>query len=103
MAYSETNPLRRKELFNRQKKVDVLIAKTLDSLEDYEPGTEEYEDRLKVVERLNKLKASGQQRVSWDTIVTVLGQLLGILIVVLHERSHVIVTKAFSIVGKNRA
>lgn len=89
-------------MFNRQTKVDVLITKTLDSMDNHEPGSEAYEDRLKVVERLTKLKASGRQRVSWDTIITVLGQLIGILIVVLHERSHVITTKAFNIFGKNR-
>ena len=51
-------------MFNRQTKVDVLITKTLDSMDNHEPGSEAYEDRLKVVERLTKLKASGRQRVS---------------------------------------
>lgn len=89
-------------MFNRHKDVDELITKHLDSMKNHEPGSDAYENRLKVVERLTKLKASGQQKVSWDTIITVLGQLIGILIVVLHERSHVITTKAFNIFGKNR-
>lgn len=81
----------------KKSKVDMLIDMHLASMENHEPGTDEYEDRLKVVERLTKLKATGQQKVSWDTIVSTLGTLFGILIVVLHERSHVITTKAFTI------
>ncbi len=86
----------------KKTKVDKLIELHLDSMENHEPGSDEYENRLKVVERLTKLKASGQQRVSWDTIISTLGSLIGILIVVLHERSHVITTKAFNIFGKSR-
>lgn len=81
----------------KKTKVDVLIDMHLASMENHEPGTDAYEDRLKVVERLTKLKASGRQQVSWDTIISTLGTLFGILIVVIHERSHVITTQAFKI------
>lgn len=87
--------------FSKQKKkVNELIDATLLSMMAYDPDTKEYQDRLAVVEKLSTLKASGQQRISLDTIVIVLGNVFVTLIVVLAERESVITSKAFSFIGR---
>jgi hypothetical protein len=67
--------------------------------------TEEYNKVLDKLERLYKLRAPEPEPtkpVSMDTIVAVAGNLAGIILIINHERVHVIGTKALGFVGKFR-
>jgi hypothetical protein len=65
--------------------------------------SKEYAKKVKNLERLYVLKIkSDRQGISPDTIVIVLGNLLGILIVVGYERAHVIGSRAINMAGKLR-
>lgn len=83
--------------FDRMKPhpVDLPIKQVLDEMEMSDPEAEKYSDYVDYLERLHKLKREERQTlVSPDTVVVVLGNLLGILIIVGYEQKHVITSKA---------
>jgi len=83
--------------------VESQIAATLQEMDNFDVTSEDYQKRLAVVERLNKLQSTtSSSKVSPDTIAIVAGNLLGIVIVLSYENSHVIVTKAWNNIIKPR-
>lgn len=53
------------------------------------------------IDRLQKLKESNTpQKLSPDTLAIVIGNFLGIAVIVGHERAHVVTSKAFQLLGK---
>lgn len=87
-------------------KTDVLedtIAAALKQLIDTPLGTEEYATMVNQVTKLYELKKSNaSQRVSPDTMWTVIGNLTGILLILNYERAHVVTSKAIGFVLKPR-
>jgi len=76
---------------------DEPIARVLLSMDTYGPDEPEYDDLLKRLQELTKMKAETTKPkfgVSPDTLAIVAGNLAGILIVVMYEHSHVMVSKA---------
>lgn len=65
-----------------------------------EPKDPAYEETLEKIERLHKLRAHEKDgfKVSPDTLVLVLGNLVGILLIMNYEKLDVISTKAFSFI-----
>lgn len=81
--------------------LDAPIDKLLSEMETYSPETSEYKNAIKQLDRLMKMKAkSGRKQVSPDTILIVVGNLLGIGIIVIYEQKHVLVSKALSYILK---
>ena len=82
---------------NKPELIDTQITAVLNRMSDLGlENTEEYSKLLVYLERLNETKAKNRpSRVSGDTIAIVLGNLLGILIIVMYEQKHVLSTKAF--------
>ena len=79
-----------------QKALDHLIDDVTEHMDACGPGTEEYEQLLKQLERLMKLKQQDKPKpISRDTMLLVGGNILGILIVVAYEHTHVVTSKAF--------
>lgn len=68
-----------------------------------ESSTEEY---AKMVDQLSKLyllkEIDSKKRVSPDTMATVAANLIGIILIVGHERVHVVTSKALNFVMKLR-
>jgi len=85
-------------LFNRNESSDLdeAIIKLKLELETYGPGDPEWDTHLDRLERLIELrsKTMPRTRISPDTMAMVVGNLLGILIIVGYEHSHVMVSKA---------
>lgn len=87
-------------MFGRTKKPDVLaldepIEKVLESLKTYDTTDAEFSDSLEYLERLAKLKSEkDQSRVDPNQIILVVGNLVGILVVVAYEQKHVWTSKA---------
>jgi len=80
-------------------KLQVAIDTLLDRI-----ATEEYdfEETSKIVDQVTKLmklkESNTPKRPSPDTMILVLGNLLGIVIIIGHERANVITTKALGFV-----
>lgn len=74
-----------------------LITTIQNEMATFATDSEEYKTRLSSLERLYTLKQQeAPKRLSRDTMATVAANVLGILMIVSHERVHVITSKAFS-------
>jgi len=80
--------------------VDEPIARVLTEMNTYGPENPEFEKNLTYLERLQELKAGERRhfRVSPDTIALVLGNLAGIVIIVVYENKHVMTSKAMGFI-----
>jgi hypothetical protein len=77
------------------------IDKLLESMDSFGPEDPEYATHLAHLERLTAMKANcRRKRVSPDQMALVLGNLLGIVIIVAYEQKHVMVSKATNFVMK---
>lgn len=83
--------------------LDVLIERVVSDMELYGPDSEEYTNLVKHLESLNRMKSQKWwTRMSWDTVLIVLGNLLGILIIVAYEERNVITSKALTMTQKTK-
>jgi hypothetical protein len=80
--------------------VDEPMERVLTEMNTTGPGKPEFATQLNYLERLHKLKTEQRQKskVSPDTIVMVLGNLAGILIIVAYENKHVLTSKGMSFI-----
>lgn len=82
-------------------KLDEVIDHAVSELASYNADSEEY---AKIVDRLTELYAlksnEKTDRISKDTLIMVAGNLLGIVVIVGHERAHVVTSKALNLIGK---
>jgi hypothetical protein len=82
----------RKQSILKESIDDVLIK-----MRTEDPSSEEYSQLLNKLERLIRLKDDeSSNRVSSDTMAIVVGNLLGILIIVSYERNHVMVSRGIN-------
>jgi hypothetical protein len=95
-------------LFSRKKtdeqtELDKTIADLEAQMRTYDPDSEAYGTLVNRLERLVKLQErNASKRISPDTLLIVGGNILGIVIIVAHERANVITSKALSFAGKLR-
>lgn len=92
-------------MFGRFRKPDPLkttIAEILTDMQGFNAESPEYERLLARVERLKKLQTTDRRwwHVSPDTLAVVAGNILGILIIVGYERTHVMTTRAKEYIQK---
>ncbi len=78
------------KLFDEQLEVQLKDAESLEDIGDV----------LSMMERRNELR--NKRRVSPDTIAIVVCNLLGIILILEHERSHVIASKALGFIIRGR-
>jgi hypothetical protein len=84
--------------------LDDALTKALRSLNDFDIGSEEYEQRLSAVSRLHKMRQEEKpDQVSLDTAAVIAANLLGIVMIVRHENVNVIASKAMGLVMKPKA
>lgn len=89
--------------FKQSREYDVLITQVSERLATTDPETEEYAKLMKHLGRLTKMRNSNKpQRVSRDTMLIVLGNLAGIVVIVLAEDTRVITSKAFGLLQKTK-
>lgn len=79
---------------------DDAIEKVLTELKEHDPETDEFATSMSHLERLSSMKEKGKQimRVSPDTIAIVVGNLIGILIIVAYEQNHAMTSKGLNYV-----
>lgn len=90
-------------MFKKSSSNDDGLEKVIDDVQSQIQGftvdAPDFAETLTKMERLYKLKALNKpQRVSPDTLATVAGNLLGILVIVGHERAHVVTSKALTFI-----
>mgnify|MGYP003591950604 CR=1 FL=1 len=75
------------------------IERLLLEMNEYDPDSDTYQNALASLERVSRVKCETKKtRVSADTIALVLGNLLGILIIVGYEQTHVITSKGLGFI-----
>lgn len=91
-------------MLNKKKtRLDEEISRLETLLGGYEPYSDGYADIIDNLDRLYKLKNGNKFKgVSADTLVVVGANLLGIAIILWHEKAEVITSKAFGFVLKGR-
>lgn len=81
--------------------LDKAITEALLQLDVVPAYSDEAFKIMNHIERLQKLKESNTpQQLSPDTLAIVIGNFLGIAVIVGHERAHVVTSKALSFVIK---
>lgn len=95
-------------MFSRKPKTNSTLQDLIESaqsqLDSHDADSKEYDSILSQIERLHKLMLKdNERRVSPDTLVTVGANLLGIVLILNHERLHVVGSKALSFVMKTKA
>lgn len=82
---------------------DALIERVTLRMEEVPVQSDEYSQLLLVLERLTKLKGDNSPlQVSPDTLVLVIGNLIGVAAIIGHERFHVITGQAMGWLVKPR-
>lgn len=86
---------------HNETELDQAITDALSQLGSVPAYSDEYHKIMTQIEKLYAMKTSNRlQRVSPDTLAIVLGNLVGIAIIVGHERANVVTSKALSFVMK---
>jgi hypothetical protein len=80
--------------------LNAAIAKVYEEMSNHRSDSDEYFRMTAQLTLLNDLKATPSDRLSKDTFALVLGNLAGIVIMVGHERAHVITSKALNFIMK---
>lgn len=84
-------------------KLEQATEEVLDRMLGMDPEDEKYSTHLGHLERLTKMKTEHRHnKVSSDTVLVVLGNLFGILIIVAYEQKHILASKAMGFVGKTK-
>lgn len=88
---------------NKTSDLDELINTLRVEMDVDGPDSEKYKTRLGHLERLITLRAEERKtRIDPNTMALVVGNILGILIIVGYERGHVMTSKGLGFVFKNR-
>jgi hypothetical protein len=82
------------------------IDKVISDLSTLKKDSDEYDATLSILERLatldGKIKKSDKEKLSRDTIALVVGNLLGIVLILNYEKTDIIRTKALGFVMRGR-
>ena len=79
---------------NENTSLDPVIVRLLLEMAENGPDSEEYSTNLAYLERIHALQHKNtRSRLTPDAVALVLGNLLGIVIIVAYEQKHVITSK----------
>ena len=77
--------------------LDLAIDEVLNEMRGFTADSEEYDSMTKQLERLYAIKKNDRpDRVHPDTIVIVVGNLIGIALIVAYERTNILTSKALA-------
>lgn len=79
-------------------KLDEEIVRLLESLEKEDKKSKDYTSMIENVTKLYELRH--KSRISKETLATIGANVLGLIVLMNHERAHVIASKAFGFVKK---
>jgi hypothetical protein len=85
----------------RDSELDEPIDKLLEELRAYDPNSTEFAAAMEHLETLTKMRAEEHRfPVSPETMALVVGNLVGILIIVGYEQKHVVTSKAMTMLNR---
>lgn len=85
----------------RASKLDAPIGMVLNHMAHVGPESPEFAEQVKHLDRLMEMKTDDRRhRISPDTVLIVLGNLLGILVIVAYEQKHVLTSRALMFVNR---
>lgn len=88
---------------NETVNIDEVINRLLATMQNHEPYSEEYNKMADQLEKLAKFKATtAPDKVSKDSLLAVIGNLTGILLILGHEYTGPLTSKALSFVLKSK-
>lgn len=83
--------------------LDIAIADVLSEMKGFTADADEYAAMVEQLVKLHALKeAEKPQRVSKDTLLIVVGNIVGIALILSHEKTSVITTRALQFMLKPR-
>jgi hypothetical protein len=83
--------------------LDESIDRVVKQMERVQPSSEDYQGLLTTLERLMTLKSEQKiDKISLDTLAVVAGNLLGILIIVGYERTHVVASRGLQVLLRTK-
>lgn len=86
-------------MFTKKVRQETALDKAIDEATRYlDPNSDDYLQQIEAVERLTKLRDGSSKWPSPDTLAIVAANILGIIMILEHERAHVITTRAFNLV-----
>lgn len=83
--------------------LELAIKRILERMEYVDPESDEYGVLVARLDRLHSMKIAekhDRNKVSYDAILTAGASILGILLIINHERLNVVTTKALGFVAK---
>lgn len=88
---------------NNKAALENAIERVLTEMGNETPDSEEYAKMVERLKTLHEMKTTeSKPRISPDTALTAAANLLGILMIVGHERTHIVTSKALGFVLKLR-
>lgn len=88
---------------NEPTEIDLAINRILERMQYVDPETEEYGTLVARLDKIHSMKIAeknDRNKLSSDAILTAGVSILGILLIIGHERINVITTKALGFVAK---
>lgn len=91
-----------------QTDVEAGLKEVIDAVQDrlltLSPESDEFAKTVDQLDKLYKIKSNNkdEDRVSLNTLIPVIGNLAGIVLILGYERAHVVTSKALSFVLKSR-
>lgn len=83
--------------------LDEAIENVFSEMKGFTAESDEYVVMVDQLTKLYALKACDKpDRISNDTLVIVIGNLIGIVMIVTHERTHIVTSKALPLLMKLR-
>ena len=80
--------------------LDEAIERLLNRMQYEEVDSEEYGTMVSRLDKLYAMKNTNRNRVSKDAIWTISANILGIILILGHERANVVTSKALSFIVK---
>lgn len=80
--------------------IDEAIERILNRMQYVEVDSEEYGTMVSRLDKLYAMKNTNRNRVSKDAIWTIGANILGIILILGHERANVVTSKALSFIVK---
>jgi hypothetical protein len=97
MRTTERKEVRIRFSNDETKSLNKQIDAVLDRMDDVGVDSDEYRKLMKSLERLTDIKKKlRREPVSRNTMILVAGNLLGILLIIAYEQTHVMTSKGFS-------
>lgn len=81
-------------------KLEKEIGSILEYLEGQSPESDEYAKAMDNLDKLVKLKAVAKPKVGKEVIITVAGNLIGIVAILGFEKANILTSKALSMIIK---